>query len=390
MILYEEAETLLKDEVHQMGIEEIRLSESLGRITGKAIVSTIEMPPFDKSAMDGYAVNSTDRSERLRVIETIPAGNIPKKRIQKGECAKIMTGGMMPQGADKVVMREITEEAKGYMRIVGQDSNINVCFRGEDVHIGDMLLPKGTKIRPAEVGIIASLGLSRIKVFKRPIVGFMATGSELAEPGQPLEKGMIFNSNTHSLEAQALQMNVLTKNSGIVPDDPSEIQSRLENLLHSCRVVILSGGVSAGDFDYVPGILTNLGFKLHFHKVAVKPGKPIVFAARGDSVVFGAPGNPVSTFVIFEIFIKPYLFRMMGHAYKPVLIQGVLKSDIIRKKSSRTAFVPSFYAEGEVEILPYHGSAHIHSLGRANGLVRIDRGTKRIPAGSQVNVRSIS
>ncbi len=390
MILFEEAEAILKDKMHQIGIEGIGLSESLGRITGQDIVSTIEMPPFDKSAMDGYAISAADGSARFRVVETIAAGSLPKKEIRRGDCAKIMTGGMMPHGADKVIKKEITEEDGGYMRITGQDSNKNVCLCGEDVKIGDLVLKKGVRIRPPEVGILASMGLSKIMVFKRPVVGIMATGSEIVEPGRHLKKGMIYNSNAYSLEAQAMQMNVLTKNMGLMLDDPDEIQSSIENMLRSCQVVILSGGVSAGDFDYVPGILKNLGFRFHFRKVAIQPGKPVVFATREDKVVFGVPGNPVSTFVIFEIFIKPYLYGMMGHTYKPVLIQGVLKDDIVRKKSTRTAFFPVFYSQGEVKILSYHGSAHINSLGGSNGLVRVARGTKRIPAGSRVDVRSIS
>ena len=154
-------------------------------------------------------------------------------------------------------------------------------------------------------------------------------------------------------------------------------------------MVIFSGGVSEGDYDFVPGILKNSGFELHFDKVAVKPGKPTVFATRKHDIVFGAPGNPVSTFVIFEIFIKPFLYRMMGHEFKPVYKQGILKNDLSRKRANRSAFIPVLYKSGEVKPLPYHGSAHIFALNRADGLVCIPKGIEKIPAGSTVNVRSI-
>lgn len=389
MITLEEAQEIL-GAIPVKSIEEKEsIQQALNRILAQDVESVIDMPPFDKSAMDGYAVNSEDNSKHFQIMEIISAGIIPAKKIKKGQCAKIMTGGAVPQGANRVVKREVTVEEDGYMRIVDEDPSRNICLRGEDVKAGDVVLKKGVRIRVPEIGVLASMGLSVLKVYRRPVVSILSTGSELVEPGDPLAMGQIYNSNSYSLAAQVSKMGAVAHPAGIVPDNITDIKAILKNVLKSSDLVMLSGGVSMGDFDYVPGILNDLGFTLHFEKVAIKPGKPTVFATRKQDVVFGIPGNPVSTFVVFEIFIKPFLYRMMGHDYKPEFIQVVLKTDIRRKRTARTSFMPVRYAGGQAEPLPYHGSAHFHALSKANGLICIPRGVTEILGGSRIDVRPI-
>jgi len=389
MITIEEAQKILSAVPVKPAVEKESIHQALNRILAQDVESIIDMPPFDKSAMDGYAVNSEDNSMRFQVIEIISAGVIPAKKIKKGQCAKIMTGGMVPQGADRVVKKEVTVEEDGFMRIVDEDPNRNICLQGEDVKAGDVVLKKGIRIRAPEVGVLASMGLSILDVYRRPVVGILSTGSELVEPGKHLAFGKIYNSNSYSLAAQVSRMGAVANPAGIVSDSAAGITSTLENMILSSDLVMLSGGVSMGDFDYVPGILNDLGFTLHFEKVAIKPGKPIVFATRKQDVVFGLPGNPVSTFVVFEIFIKPFLYRMMGHDYQPEFIQAVLKTDIKRKRTGRTSFMPVHYAEGQAEPLPYHGSAHIQALTEANGLICIPKGVAEILSGRRIDVRRI-
>lgn len=389
MITIEEAQKILSAVYVKPAVEKESIHQALNRILAQDVESVIDMPPFDKSAMDGYAVNSEDNSMRFQVIEIISAGIIPAKKIKKGQCAKIMTGGMVPQGADRVVKKEVTVEEDGYMRIVDEDSNRNICLQGEDVKVGDVVLKKGIRIRAPEVGVLASMGFSVLKAYKRPVVGILSTGSELVEPGKHLTFGKIFNSNSYSLAAQVSRMGAVANPAGIVSDSVAEITSTLENLILSSDLVMLSGGISMGDFDYVPGILNDLGFTLHFEKVAIKPGKPTVFATRKKDVVFGLPGNPVSTFVVFEIFIKPFLYRMMGHDHQPEFISAVLKTDIKRKRTVRTSFIPVHYAGGQAEPLPYHGSAHIQALTKANGLICIPREVAEILSGRRIDVRRI-
>jgi molybdopterin molybdotransferase len=389
MITLEEAQEILSAIPVKPIEEKESIQQALNRILAQDVESMIDMPPFDKSAMDGYAVNSEDNSMRFQVMEIISAGIIPANKIKKGQCAKIMTGGVVPQGANQVVKREVTVEEDGFMRIVDEDPNRNICLRGEDVKAGDVVLKKGVRIRAQEIGVLASMGLSVLNVYRRPVVCILSTGSELVEPGNHLAMGQIYNSNSYSLAAQVSKVGAVANPSGIVPDSITDIKATLENVLKSSDLVMLSGGVSMGDFDYVPGILNDLGFTLHFEKVSIKPGKPTVFATRKQDVVFGIPGNPVSTFVVFEIFIKPLLYRMMGHDYKPVLIPVVLKSDIRRKRAARTSFVPVHWAGGQVEPLPYHGSAHFHALSKANGLICIPKGVTEILGGSRIDVRPI-
>lgn len=389
MISIEKAEQILASISVYPKIEEVFLHEALNRILAQDIESKIDMPPFDKSAMDGFAISLADVSKQYRIVEVIPAGTMPIRNLKKGECAKIMTGGVLPKGADRVVKREVTLEEKGIMRIIEEDPNPNICIQGEDVKVGDVVLKKGVKIKAPEIGVIASMGLSKIYLYRKPVVGILSTGSELVEPGISLLPGMIYDCNSYSLAAQVTEIGALANPVGIVSDSKELIHTRIEGLLKSCDLVLLSGGVSMGDFDYVPSILRELGFYLHFESVAIKPGKPTVFATRGKDVIFGVPGNPVSTFVVFEIFIKPFLFRMMGCKHRPFILQGKLESSFSRKNSDRSAFIPVNYNQGAVKTVSYHGSAHFNALTLANGLICMTRGMREIPAGSTVNVRSI-
>jgi molybdopterin molybdotransferase len=390
MIPIEEAEKILDRVTYSPETENVTLMDSLGRVLAQDIVSTINMPPFDKSAMDGYAVASSDNSKRFEIVEIIAAGDVPRKTVGKGQCAKIMTGAMLPAGADKVIMKEITQEKDRYMMLTGDDPRRNVCYLGEDIKPGDVVLKSGHLIRPPEVGIIASMGMDTFKVYKKARVAVVTTGSEIVPPGQELAKGQIYNSNAYSISAQVLRTGADVTFTGIVSDDKTGIRGTLANLLARSDMVLISGGVSMGDYDFVPGILKDLDVTLHFDRVAVQPGKPTVFGTYKDVLVFGLPGNPVSTFTIFEIFVKRLLYRLMGYEYTPVLLTGVMKKDFKRKRTVRTAYIPVRYdIDGFVEPVEYHGSAHLNALARANALLKIPAGIKEIKEGSAVHVRQI-
>jgi molybdopterin molybdotransferase len=281
------------------------------------------------------------------------------------------------------------EEKEGIIRIIGEDPHVNICFMGEDVKKGDKVLSSGTLIRPQETAILASIGKSRIHVYKLPRVGIIATGSELVQPGQILKQGQIYNSNSYSLAAQVKKTGAGILIHGVAVDREKDILTAVKSLLRSCDMILLSGGVSVGDYDLVPDVLKKLNVTVHFEKVAIKPGKPTLFGTRGQTFFFGVPGNPVSTFVIFEVLIKPLLYRMMGHTYVPVIIEGILGKPVKRKRTGRSTFIPVLYDHGKVETIEYHGSAHIHALTRANGFIKIEKGVYEIPAGSKVNVRPI-
>ncbi|MCP4215565.1 MAG: molybdopterin molybdotransferase MoeA [bacterium] len=370
--------------------EDVALMDSYGRVLGRDIISTIDMPPFDKSAMDGYALKAGDDSEKFEVIDTIAAGAIAKKEIGKGQCAKIMTGAMLPSGADRVVKVEVTKEENGYMSLTDEDVRLNICYQGEDITIGTKVLNAGHLLRPPEVGIAASMGLDKVTVTTKAKVAIIATGTEIVPPGQKLEKGQIYNSNAFSIAAQVLRTGADVTSMGNVGDDIDDIKKHIGEALEQNDMVLISGGVSMGDYDFVPGILNDLGVTLHFDKVAIKPGKPTVFGTAGNTLVFGLPGNPVSTFTIFEIFARPLLYRLMGHVYQPQMMKGTMNVDYSRRNAQRTAYLPVRYAaDGAVEPLNYHGSAHLAALSEANGFLKIPIGQKEIPKGSSVYVRQI-
>ncbi|MCK4761496.1 MAG: molybdopterin molybdotransferase MoeA [Candidatus Aminicenantes bacterium] len=389
MIQVEDAEKILNKIEIKPAIEEVPLLEALGRVLAGDVVSKIDMPPFDKSAMDGFAFSSSDKSPAYKIVETIAAGDIPQKELKKGECAKIMTGAMLPKGADRVIKREITAEEDGFMTILEEEKTLNVCHKGEDVKTGDLILSSGALIRPQETAIIASMGRAAVPVYKKPLVGILTTGSEIVEPGGELRQGQIYNSNAYSLTAQVRHMGAAVEYGGIALDDKTGIKEQVSRFFEKVDMVIISGGVSMGDFDFVPGILEELGVKLYFQKIAIKPGKPTVFGTKDETVFFGLPGNPVSTFVVFEIFVKPFLYRMMGFSYEPFFIEAMMKQDYKRKKSARTAFLPVMYRDGFVETVEYHGSAHLYALSQANALLKVPAGQDRVLKGSTVYVRQV-
>lgn len=387
LISVEEAEGIIAALPVTVHSETVPLLTARNRILAADMHSPFAMPEFDKSAMDGYAYISGDDAPTFRIIETIAAGTPPRLTVTSGTSAKIMTGAMLPAGADRVVKRECTCEENGFMRIIAEDKNRNIRCKGEDLQVGQLVLAKGALLQAAQIALLASLGMAEVPAARPPRVGIITTGSELAEPGSPLGPGQIYNSNYYSLAAQIMALNAAPVALGRVADDAAATVKAIASGLDQCEVLILSGGVSAGDFDYVPAAMNEAGFTLHFKKIAVQPGMPTVFGSRGDKIIFGLPGNPVSTFVIFEIFIKPLLLRLMGHAYQPLLLPAVLTEAYHRSSGARTAFVPVLCRQGRATPVSYHGSAHLHALSRSNALLRLPAGQLSIPAGSTVDVR---
>jgi molybdopterin molybdotransferase len=388
LIGVEEAEKIIAAFPAAVRIENVPLLAARNRILAADIHAPFDMPEFDKSAMDGYAMISGDPSPAFTVVETIAAGTPPRLAVTPGHCAKIMTGAMLPPGADRVVKRECTSEENGVMKLIAEDKNLNIRRQGEDLQSGQTVLEKGTLLQAAQIALLASLGLDKVATARPPRVGIITTGSELVEPGNPLGPGQIYNSNYYSLAAQLSTLGAGPLALGRVADNARATVDAITSCLDKCEVLILSGGVSAGDYDYVPASMRQAGLTLHFEKISVQPGMPTVFGSRGEKIVFGLPGNPVSTFVIFEIFIKPLILRLMGHAFHPLFLPARLTGDYNRSNGARTSFVPVRYFQGQATVLDYHGSAHLHSLSLANALLRVPAGQLSIPAGSTIDVRS--
>ena len=391
MVPFEKALEIVMDSVRVLDAEQVDLGQALNRILAEDVHADLDMPPFDKSAMDGYACRRADLDGELAVIETIQAGYVPTKAVGKGQCSKIMTGAMIPEGADSVIMIEYTESVGAdKVRFAGKQTRDNICYRGEDVRAGAIVLRKGDRIAPQHIAVLATVGRVRPNVARRPRVGVIATGDELVEPSVQPGPSQIRTSNSYQLCAQVTATGSFPTYYGIVKDTESAIDAALKRAQSENDVVILSGGVSMGDFDLVPQVMAQNNFRILFDSIAMKPGKPTTFGVSPDAYCFGLPGNPVSTFVQFEILLKPFLYALMGHRFHAPHVVAPLAESIQPKKTERESWIPVALTDtGEVRAIDFHGSAHINALCRADGLLVIPAGTTSIEKGMLVRVRSI-
>ncbi len=391
MIAFDDAFEIMMGSARRLGTERVGIERALNRVLAETIVSDIDMPPFNKSAMDGFACRRADLANELTIIETIPAGLVPKKVIGPNQCAKIMTGAVVPEGADCVIMVEYTKSVgENRIRFTGSSTEENICLKGEDIKKGDVVLRAGCRISAQHIAVLASHGCVKPLVSLRPRVGIIATGDELVEPSQKPTACQIRNSNAFQLAAQVVSAAAIATNYGIAVDTKEAIEAKLKKAIAENDVVILSGGVSVGDYDLVRGILEENNIKLLFEKVAVKPGKPMVFGVSDEVFCFGLPGNPVSTFVMFELLVKPFLFKMMGHDFKAVVAYRQLEKAITRKKTERDSWLPVVFTnDNKVASIEYHGSAHLNALCEADGLLCIPAGAAEVREGATVAVRQI-
>ncbi len=390
MITIEKAYDIVMQNAYNLAVEKIDFKNSQGRILAEDVKSDIEMPPFDKSAMDGYACRREDLKNQLEIIETIPAGKYPEKEIGKNQCAKIMTGAPVPKGADCIVPVEIAEALnENTIKAIEAPGKSNISYKAEDVGIGDKVLEKGIRIGAQHIAVFASVGYTDALVYKQPKVGVISTGDELVEPHQEPSRSQIRNSNGYQLIAQVEACGAIANYMGIADDTPEDTYDKVSKALNQNDIVLLTGGVSMGSFDFVPKVLEEAGVKIDFDTLAVKPGKPTTFGMADKKFCFGLPGNPVSSYIQFDLLVKPLIFKLMGQDYQPLDIQMPMGIDYSRRSTKRKAYFPIFIKNGEVFPVDYHGSAHIHALSLAHGIAAIDIGTKEIKKGERVHVRQI-
>jgi molybdopterin molybdotransferase len=391
MITLQQALKIVLDKAVLKPTEVIAYNQSLNHVLAEDIFSDINMPPFDKSAMDGFACRMEDIKKDLKVVEVIAAGDVPQRKIENGQCAKIMTGAKIPEGSDCVLMVEQTEEvSENIIRFVKDKTKANICYLGEDVKKGEKVLSNGTLIQPQHIAIISSVGATKVQVYQKPQVGVISTGDEIVEPGEPLKETQIRNSNGHQIMAQLAKIGIDGNYYGIAEDKEESTYQKISTALAENDIVILSGGVSMGDFDHVPKVFKKLGVELHFEKIAVKPGKPTTFGTLENKMVFGLPGNPVSSFMQFELVVKPVVFELMGHHYVPPKISLPMAKSHFQKKADREFWFPvKLSDDGKIMPLDYHGSAHIYALDEAWGICAIPQGVHELKEGERVDVRPI-
>lgn len=391
MITFEEAYNTVMAHVFRTGTEQVKAGEAVGRALAAPVKSDMDMPPWNKSAVDGYACRHEDLGSDLRVLETIAAGVLPLKEVTPGTCSRIMTGAAVPAGADYVFMLEDSEEnAEGTVHFTGRAGNTNIAMAAEDLRRGQTALREGQYVRPQHAAVLAVVGAAEVTVSCRPTVGVISTGDELVEPDMKPSGAQIRNSNAGQLLAQVSRAGATGKYYGIARDEETSIEKLMRRALKENDVVLISGGVSFGDFDLVPKVMRKLGLSVHFDQVAMQPGKPLTFCTGEKKAVFGLPGNPVSVFVQFEVMVRPYLDRMAGVTAETPHLLMPLAADYSRKRAARLAWIPFIVTPaGEAMPVEYHGSGHISALPEAWGLITIPRGQSWIQKGEMVSVRQI-
>lgn len=391
MLDYKDAVELILGTAKALPEETTELRHSLKRILAEDVFHDMDMPPFNKSAMDGFACSKEDLTAELEVVETIFAGKQPEKQIGKHQCYKIMTGAVVPTEADMVFKIEdsrLTENGK--VICTNPNTGANICYRGEDIQKGQRVLEKSTLLTTRHLPVLAGAGISAPDVFQQPKVAVFATGTELVEPQEKPQWFQIRNSNSSQLLAQISEMGINAHYGGILKDEKEKLQQKLKAAIKSSDVVICTGGVSVGEYDLIPEILNELGFETLVRATGIKPGKPMSFARKEQKYFFGLSGNPVSSFVQFELYTKPFLYGLMDHSFKPVIFKLPLGKEFRRKNADRINFVPANINEN-MEVVPveFHGSAHINALSGASYLLEVPKNCKTIEKGELVNVRSI-
>lgn len=378
------------------GEEQVHLRAALGRVLAQPVVSTIDVPPYTNSAMDGYAVRGQDLpangDAELTVVGTAFAGEPFGKLVGKSECVRIMTGGKMPDGTDTVIMQEHVERDGDRIRIqAGHQQGQNVRQAGEDMAAGQAVLEAGSRLLPADLGLIASLGIGEVRVSRRLRVAFFSTGDELRSIGEPLGEGQIYDSNRYTLHGMLTRLGVEVIDMGVIRDEREAVREAFLEASRSADAVITSGGVSVGEADYVKETLDALG-AVGFWKIAMKPGKPLAFGRVGDAMFFGLPGNPVSVMVTFYQFVQPALRQMMGERGAAPITVRVPCATALRKVPGRTEFQRGCLQHDRdgalvVSTTGLQGSHVLSSMSRANCFIILPGESSGAEAGEQVEVQ---
>ncbi len=388
LLSIDEALVRVLEHVRPLAVEEVAVEEALGRVVREPARAIVDLPPFPSSAMDGFALRASETPGELPVAFRVAAGDAPPGKLPAGSAAGIATGGTVPEGADAVVPVELADD-RGDMVAVAEAaaSGQHVRPRGGDVRAGDVVVESGTRVGAVQVGALAAAGVAAVVCSARPRVAILATGSELRSPGEALEPGQIYESNRRMIAAALASSGAELEVLPVVPDDADAHRSALERALQA-DVVVTSGGVSVGPHDLVRRVAADLGVEEVFWGVAIKPGKPLAFGVRGATLVFGLPGNPVSSLVGALVFVRTALLALQGHAKpSPEYAPGLLAT-ALRRNPHRDEFVRARRRDSTngavLEAVSGQESHMIVRAATADALIHVPRGDGEIPAGGAV------
>lgn len=365
--------------------ERVPLREAHGRILAADAVSPLDLPSFDRSAVDGYALAAGEEQSEYELLETVPAGRPGRAELAPGTTVKVMTGAPVPPGTARVAMVEYAHENQGRVRFDRYPAQSNLRRKGEDLQAGQVVLPKGQWLGALEISCLTACAITEVETRLPPAVFIISTGDEIVDRPEDLAPGKIMNSNGPLLAGLAREHGLRLQGRRTVGDDPAGIEDALQEGIRAADIVLLSGGVSVGDRDYVPEVMKRLGLTIHFDRIAVKPGKPTTVASGDKAVVFGLPGNPVAVYVMFHLLVLRAAARLSGQVPRTAGIAATMAQSYRRGSTARLAFVPArVTAEGAVETVDYHGSGHLTALVRADGFIVVRQGVGRIEAGEKV------
>lgn len=401
MISVEEALRIILEESKALECEEKDILSCLNKVLAEDIYSRDNLPPFDKSAMDGYAIKSEDTdayedgvSIKLEIVDLIKAGESSDKELKNVQAMKIMTGAPVPKGANAVIQIEKVEVREDTLYISEKAKNgCNVIKLGEEIKVGDIALRKGTLIRPTEIGVLASLGYSKIKVYRNPVVSILTTGDELVDINETPKFGQIRNSNEYSLKALIQNLGLEALCLGIVEDKKDTLKSKVKEALEKSDIVITSGGASVGDFDFVEQVLNEINADIKFQSVAIKPGKPISFAVIDKKLFFSLPGNPLSAITTFEEFVKPACEKMLGKSMEGDNTFPVILAEDFKEKEGRSKYIYVKIKAENGKLYAYkagsQSSNQLITMSKANGIIIMPAGIGYKKAGEVLSGKFI-
>lgn len=398
----EDALRIVLDSATPLGMEKVSLLETLGRVLGEDIVAERDNPPWDNSAMDGFAVRHADIAQdsaipkvvELTVIEDVPAGKMPTKTVGAGQAIRIMTGAPVPKGADTVLKVEDTESTPTTVRVSkAEPQGANIRPQGEDVRRGERIIAQGTLIRPGEAGMLAILAKSFVRVYQQPRVAILSTGDELADLDERFSDEKIINSNSYGIAAAVREAGGIPLLLGIARDTPEDLKDKIAHGLNA-DILVLSGGVSMGDYDFTKAVFKELGADMNFWKLAIRPGQPLAFGKIRGKLAFGLPGNPVSSMVTFEQLVRPAMLKMGGQqTLRRPVVQAAFQGSF-SKRTDRRHFLRGVLTreQGEFRVRTTgdQGSGILTSMVKANCLIDIPTETERVEPGQLVSVQILS